>query len=164
MYYSTVLEVRSWNESNEARIKVSAKLPSFCRLSGKMRSLSGCQHSLAPGFTPFQPLSVITPLSLTPTLLLPSFKDFGDYIEPTLTQDNFPIVRSLTYHICKVPFAIQCNIYASSGDQIWTSLGVGRSLFCLSQHPSYHLVLSVFLNECQSHSLTSLSCYHFPHD
>lgn len=67
--------------------------------------------SIFKGITSFSASNITWFSSLTDSLLHFSGKDPGDYIQPTcIIPDNLPILISRIDHICRVPFAIKCNI------------------------------------------------------
>ena len=63
-------------------------------------------------------------LLLTLILPPPSYKDPCDYTGlSSIIQDNLPISRSQSSHICKVPFTMEGNKFTSTWDQDMNTFG-----------------------------------------
>lgn len=111
----TVLEVKSskrapWGEKQNISTAVF-----FYRLQRRICFLpfaasKQCPHSLASGYITLTSMSVITSLSLTMNLLLPSIEDSWLHWTHLDKLDCFSISLSLIY-ACKVPFANWDNIF-----------------------------------------------------
>lgn len=136
---------------------MSAKLCLFCRLKGRIGSLSfptsrGCSHSLACGCITLTSVYII--MSLTLTLLPPTYMDPCDYIAPIqIIQDNF---LTWNFLIISANYLLMCKIMCSyvPGIEIWTLFfWGGGSLFCLVQGPNTMIYSFIY---CSMFSLIHL--------
>lgn len=139
---------------------MSAKLCLFWRLKGRIGSLSfptsrGCSHSLACGCITLTSVYII--MSLTLTLLPPTYMDPCDYIAPIqIIQDNF---LTWNFLIISANYLLMCKIMCSyvPGIEIWTLFwggGCHYSAWYRDQTPWF--ILS-FIVQCLA---SSISCFH----